>query len=91
MGDMHFDESEFWTLGKGQVVRAVLGSTQDKDADNYCHFPFFYDGIEYHGCTSVDTPKGRKAKAKWCSLTRDWEGQWGYCQDRFSELLVLTL
>ena len=31
MGDMHFDESEFWTLGKGSVVRAVLGSTSDPD------------------------------------------------------------
>ena len=29
MGDMHFDEAEFWTLGQGKIVRAI--NPQDSD------------------------------------------------------------
>ena len=93
MGDMHFDESEFWsvvpllyktilywcfrTLGRGQIVRAVGGKTNN-DEVSYCHFPFWHDGVEYKNCASTKSPTGR-TEHPWCSLTSTWQNKWGYC------------
>ena len=65
MGDMHFDEDEFWTLGGGKIVRAIDPSS---DKIQYCHFPFNYKGVEYKTCI----PHERQANYQWCSTELDY-------------------
>ena len=62
---MHFDESEFWSLGKGRVVRAVNPSDPDK-SPKYCKFPFLYKGKEYNKCLPS------KNYEEWCATTYDY-------------------
>ena len=63
----------FRTLGRGQIVRAVGGKTNNKEA--YCQFPFWHDGIEYKNCAATKSPAGR-SDHRWCSLTKNWQGKW---------------
>ena len=76
MGDMHFDEAEFWTLGEGKVVRAIDPNDQS-GAPKYCHFPFWYDGVEYKSCIESDD----NPDLEWCATTSDYtrDGKMGYC------------
>ncbi|XP_016523044.1 matrix metalloproteinase-9-like, partial [Poecilia formosa] len=77
-GDAHFDNDEYWTLGKGQVVKTYFGS----DANAICHFPFTYFGKLYSSCIT----EGRSDNLPWCATTADYDKdkKYGVCQ---SELL----
>uniref|UniRef100_A0A3B3HXM3 Matrix metallopeptidase 9 n=1 Tax=Oryzias latipes TaxID=8090 RepID=A0A3B3HXM3_ORYLA len=77
-GDAHFDDDEFWTLGKGPVVKTYYGNADGA----MCHFPFVFGGKTYTSCTS----EGRADKLPWCSTTDDYDrdGKYGFCP---SELL----
>uniref|UniRef100_A0A087Y3I6 Matrix metalloproteinase-9 n=1 Tax=Poecilia formosa TaxID=48698 RepID=A0A087Y3I6_POEFO len=77
-GDAHFDNDEYWTLGKGQVVKTYFGS----DANAICHFPFTYLGKLYTTCIT----EGRSDNLPWCATTADYDKdkKYGVCQ---SELL----
>ena len=51
-------------------------------AGTKCALPFIYKGIQYTGCTSVDSDDGKT----WCSIKVDKEGKhvnqkglWGHC------------
>uniref|UniRef100_A0A087X893 Matrix metalloproteinase-9 n=1 Tax=Poecilia formosa TaxID=48698 RepID=A0A087X893_POEFO len=77
-GDAHFDDDEYWTLGKGQVLRTYFGS----EANAVCHFPFTYFGKLYTSCIT----EGRSDNLPWCATTADYDKdkKYGLCQ---SELL----
>jgi len=63
---MHFDEAEWWTLGEGKIVRAIdINNPKDK---KYCHFPFWYKGVEYKSCI----PSTRNPGLEWCATTDDY-------------------
>ncbi|XP_039256684.2 72 kDa type IV collagenase-like [Styela clava] len=72
-GDSHFDESEFWTLGKGRVFDTYDG-TSGGDA---CVFPFYFKNKSYRSCTSV----GRDDGLEWCATTSDYDKdeKWAFC------------
>lgn len=72
-GDTHFDESEFWTNGKGAVTDTYFGNSKGAP----CVFPFKFKGKKYKSCTK----KGRKDKITWCATTSnfDEDKRWGFC------------
>nr|XP_060507616.1 binder of sperm protein homolog 1-like isoform X2 [Panthera onca] len=43
--------------------------------DGKCVFPFQYRGGIFYDCIKF------KAKHKWCSLTKTYQGQWKYCSE----------
>lgn len=43
-----------------------------------CALPFTFRGKEYSDCTTDYDSDG----LEWCSVTSNWEQQWGYCADR---------
>ncbi|KAK5617233.1 hypothetical protein CRENBAI_009965 [Crenichthys baileyi] len=77
-GDAHFDDDEYWTLGKGGVVKTRYGNAEGA----MCHFPFIFEGKSYTSCTT----EGRKDKLPWCATTADYnrDKKYGFCP---SELL----
>ncbi|KAG9329750.1 hypothetical protein JZ751_023725 [Albula glossodonta] len=77
-GDAHFDDDEFWTLGKGPVVKTRYGNADGA----MCHFPFLFEGKSYTSCTS----EGRSDGLPWCATTADYDKDklFGFCP---SELL----
>lgn len=77
-GDAHFDDDEFWTLGKGAVVKTRFGNANGAT----CHFPFSFGGKSYSTCTT----EGRTDNLPWCSTTADYDKdkKYGFCP---SELL----
>ncbi|KAM6925101.1 matrix metalloproteinase-9 [Xenentodon cancila] len=77
-GDAHFDDDEYWTLGKGPVVKTLYGNAEGA----LCHFPFDFDGKSYTTCTT----EGRKDNLPWCATTADFDKdkKFGFCP---SELL----
>ncbi|XP_043836209.1 matrix metalloproteinase-9 [Dromiciops gliroides] len=77
-GDAHFDDDEFWTLGKGVVVQTRFGNAKGAP----CHFPFIFEGRSYSSCTT----EGRSDGLPWCSTTAnyDTDNLYGFCP---SELL----
>uniref|UniRef100_A0AAX7U2W5 Matrix metalloproteinase-9 n=1 Tax=Astatotilapia calliptera TaxID=8154 RepID=A0AAX7U2W5_ASTCA len=77
-GDAHFDDDEFWTLGKGAVVKTHFGNANGAT----CHFPFSFEGKSYSTCTT----QGRTDNLPWCSTTADYDKdkKYGFCP---SELL----
>lgn len=77
-GDAHFDDDEFWTLGKGPVVKTRYGNADGA----LCHFPFIFDGKSYSTCTT----EGRSDNLPWCATTADFDQdkKYGFCP---SELL----
>uniref|UniRef100_UPI00398EE250 zinc finger protein 335-like n=1 Tax=Pristiophorus japonicus TaxID=55135 RepID=UPI00398EE250 len=72
-GDAHFDDDEFWTLGKGAAVKTRFGNA---DGD-FCHFPFTFNGKTYKACTA----DGRDDGHTWCATTADYEKdqRYGFC------------
>uniref|UniRef100_A0A3Q4AFX9 Matrix metalloproteinase-9 n=1 Tax=Mola mola TaxID=94237 RepID=A0A3Q4AFX9_MOLML len=77
-GDAHFDDDEYWTLGKGPVVKTLFGNANGA----LCHFPFTFEGESYTTCTT----KGRSDNLPWCATTADYnrDKKYGFCP---SELL----
>ncbi|KAJ8265837.1 hypothetical protein COCON_G00149360 [Conger conger] len=77
-GDAHFDDDEFWTLGKGPVVTTRFGNAEGA----MCHFPFVFEGKSYSTCTT----EGRSDNMPWCATTADYgrDQKYGFCP---SELL----
>ncbi|KAJ8393546.1 hypothetical protein AAFF_G00060190 [Aldrovandia affinis] len=77
-GDAHFDDDEFWTLGKGAVVKTRYGNAEGA----MCHFPFLFEGESYSSCTT----EGRSDGLPWCATTADYgrDKLFGFCP---SELL----
>ncbi|NP_001032959.1 matrix metalloproteinase-9 precursor [Takifugu rubripes] len=77
-GDAHFDDDEFWTLGKGPVVKTLYGNAEGA----MCHFPFRFQNKPYKHCTS----EGRLDDLPWCATTADYDKdkKYGFCP---SELL----
>uniref|UniRef100_A0A8C9UYA6 Fibronectin type-II domain-containing protein n=1 Tax=Scleropages formosus TaxID=113540 RepID=A0A8C9UYA6_SCLFO len=55
----------------------VYCPSSGKLGNDYCVFPFKYNGQLYHSCTSVNS----KHERLWCSLTSDFDQDhlWGYC------------
>uniref|UniRef100_A0A3B3X063 Fibronectin type-II domain-containing protein n=1 Tax=Poecilia mexicana TaxID=48701 RepID=A0A3B3X063_9TELE len=56
---------------------AVIGGTSEGDA---CHFPFVFQGREYHSCTS----DGRTDGKLWCATTDSYDrhDKFGFCPNR---------
>nr|BAG16271.1 matrix metalloproteinase 9 [Rhabdophis tigrinus tigrinus] len=77
-GDAHFDDDEFWTLGRGIVVKTHFGNSDGSS----CHFPFTFEGKSYSTCTT----EGRQDGLPWCATTPnfDQDKKYGFCP---SELL----
>ncbi|KAM3618097.1 uncharacterized protein V6R79_015474 [Siganus canaliculatus] len=77
-GDAHFDDDEYWTLGKGPAIKTSYGNADGA----MCHFPFTFDGKTYTTCTT----EGRSDKLPWCATTADYsrDKKFGFCP---SELL----
>ncbi|KAM9751485.1 matrix metalloproteinase-9 [Menidia menidia] len=77
-GDAHFDDDEYWTLGKGAVVKTHYGNAEGA----LCHFPFTFEGKSYTTCTT----DGRSDNLPWCATTDDYarDQKYGFCP---SELL----
>ncbi|KAG5837776.1 hypothetical protein ANANG_G00216280 [Anguilla anguilla] len=77
-GDAHFDDDEFWTLGKGLVVKTHYGNAEGA----MCQFPFVFEGKSYSTCTT----EGRSGGLPWCATTADYgrDKKYGFCP---SELL----
>ncbi|CAG07487.1 unnamed protein product, partial [Tetraodon nigroviridis] len=77
-GDAHFDDDEYWTLGKGPVVKTLYGNADGA----MCHFPFRFQNKLYNHCTS----EGRSDDLPWCATTADYDKdqKYGFCP---SELL----
>lgn len=77
-GDAHFDDDEFWTLGKGPAVKTSYGNADGA----MCHFPFTFEGKSYTTCTT----EGRSDNLPWCATTADYDTdkKYGFCP---SELL----
>ncbi|XP_067856787.1 zinc finger protein 335-like [Heptranchias perlo] len=72
-GDAHFDDDEFWTLGKGAAVKTRFGNADG----GFCHFPFTYNGKTYKTCTA----DGRDDGHIWCATTADYDNdqKFGFC------------
>lgn len=72
-GDAHFDDDEFWTLGKGAAVKTHFGNANG----DFCHFPFTFAGKTYKACT-LD---GRNDGYAWCATTPDFDKdqKYGFC------------
>ncbi|GAA6106094.1 matrix metalloproteinase-9 [Tachysurus ichikawai] len=77
-GDAHFDDDEYWTLGKGPAIKTYFGNAEGA----LCHFPFRFEGKSYSSCTS----EGREDGLPWCATTADYgkDKKYGFCP---SELL----
>ncbi|XP_056129241.1 matrix metalloproteinase-9 [Lampris incognitus] len=77
-GDAHFDDDEYWTLGKGPVVKTRFGNAEGA----LCQFPFLFEGKYYSSCTT----DGRSDNLPWCATTADFgrDKKYGFCP---SELL----
>uniref|UniRef100_A0A7N8XJY7 Matrix metalloproteinase-9 n=1 Tax=Mastacembelus armatus TaxID=205130 RepID=A0A7N8XJY7_9TELE len=77
-GDAHFDDDEYWTLGKGPAVKTRYGNADGA----MCHFPFTFEGKSYTTCTT----DGRTDNLPWCATTADYQRdkKYGFCP---SELL----
>lgn len=77
-GDAHFDDDEFWTLGKGPAVKTLYGNAEGA----LCHFPFIFEGKSYKTCTT----EGRTDNLPWCATTANYgrDKKYGFCP---SELL----
>ncbi|XP_028266235.1 matrix metalloproteinase-9 [Parambassis ranga] len=77
-GDAHFDDDEYWTLGKGPAVKTRYGNADGA----MCRFPFIFEGKSYTTCTT----NGRSDNLPWCATTSDYDRdkKYGFCP---SELL----
>uniref|UniRef100_A0A4W4GA40 Matrix metalloproteinase-9 n=1 Tax=Electrophorus electricus TaxID=8005 RepID=A0A4W4GA40_ELEEL len=77
-GDAHFDDDEYWTLGKGPAVKTHYGNAEGA----MCHFPFWFDGKSYSTCIT----EGRTDGLPWCATTANYDKdkKFGFCP---SELL----
>ncbi|XP_077370305.1 matrix metalloproteinase-9 [Festucalex cinctus] len=77
-GDAHFDDDEYWTLGKGAVVKTRYGNAEGA----FCRFPFTFEGKSYSTCTT----DGRTDNLPWCATTSNFarDKKYGFCP---SELL----
>ncbi|XP_043946177.1 matrix metalloproteinase-9 [Protopterus annectens] len=72
-GDAHFDDDEFWTLGKGVVVKTKFGNGNGAN----CRFPFLFEGKLYSSCTT----EGRTDGLTWCATTKNYDKdkKYGFC------------
>ncbi|XP_078093148.1 zinc finger protein 335-like [Mustelus asterias] len=72
-GDAHFDDDEFWTLGKGAAVKTRFGNADGA----FCHFPFTFNEKTYKTCTT----DGREDGFTWCATTADYDNDkiFGFC------------
>lgn len=48
-----------------------------------CVFPFYYKGVAYYNCTTVDY------SVPWCSVTTSYQKKWGECIGENSHLAAL--
>ncbi|XP_007544154.1 matrix metalloproteinase-9-like [Poecilia formosa] len=78
-GEAHFDNDEYWTLGKGNVVKTYAGNA----GGAVCHFPFAFHGRSYTTCIT----EGVNNSIPWCATTADYDTdkKYGLCP---SELLL---
>ncbi|XP_014835540.1 PREDICTED: matrix metalloproteinase-9-like [Poecilia mexicana] len=71
--DAHFDNDEYWTLGKGNVVKTYSGNA----GGAICHFPFTFHGRSYTTCIT----EGVNNSIPWCATTADYDTdkKYGLC------------
>uniref|UniRef100_A0A3B3VRF7 Matrix metalloproteinase-9 n=1 Tax=Poecilia latipinna TaxID=48699 RepID=A0A3B3VRF7_9TELE len=65
LGDAHFDNDEYWTLGKGAVVKTYAGNA----GGAICHFPFTFGANSYTTCIT----EGVNNSVPWCATTADYD------------------
>ncbi|XP_016520804.1 matrix metalloproteinase-9-like [Poecilia formosa] len=65
LGDAHFDDDEYWTLGKGNVVKTYAGNA----GGAICHFPFTFGAKSYTTCIT----EGVNNSIPWCATTADYD------------------
>uniref|UniRef100_A0A3B3U5E3 Matrix metalloproteinase-9 n=1 Tax=Poecilia latipinna TaxID=48699 RepID=A0A3B3U5E3_9TELE len=63
--EAHFDNDEYWTLGKGKVVKTYAGNA----GGAICHFPFTFHGRSYTTCIT----EGANNSIPWCATTADYD------------------
>ncbi|XP_064156111.1 matrix metalloproteinase-9 isoform X2 [Anguilla rostrata] len=80
-GDAHFDDDEFWTLGKGLVVKTHYGNAEGA----MCQFPFVFEGKSYSTCTT----EGRSDGLPWCATTADYgrDKKYGFCPSEHTAVI----
>ena len=72
---MTSEDIENTAKANGAMVgtREVCVTTGGPDPGANCVFPFTYNGVEYNGCTSVDSVNS----VPWCSTSAIYNGQDG--------------
>jgi hypothetical protein len=81
LGDFAFVDEDSYSNFNGDSLRFEVQTSEPdllhvmmltQAAEQHCVFPFSFQGVVYHNCTSAGTgllgPRGYKARFSWCSI-----------------------